>query len=61
MDRKHASRKFFVSIGTVLLILSCIQFPILAQDDTSTNPTGAERAKLTGAPPQIDGYLNEDY
>ena len=51
----------FVLIGTVLLILSYIQFPILAQNDTSTNsPLSLNAAKLIGAPPQIDGNLNEE-
>ena len=60
MDRKHSPRKSFVFIGTILLILSCIQFPILAQNASSTNPPVLNAAKLTDTPPQIDGYLNED-
>ena len=60
MNSKYALRKLSEFIGTALLILSYIQFPILAQDDTSTDPPPAlNAAKLTGTPPQIDGNLNE--
>ena len=61
MDLEHPPRKSFEFIGMVLLILFYIQFPILAQDNTSTNPPPAlTAAKLTGTPPRIDGKLNED-
>ena len=61
MKKKYLSRKSFESILIVLLILSCIQLPSLAQDDISTNiPPILTAAKLTNTPPQIDGKLDED-
>ena len=61
MDKEYNSKKLFEFIGTAILILSYIQFPTLAQDDTSTDsPPVLNAAKLTGAPLQIDGNLDED-
>lgn len=49
------------SIGTVLLILFCIQPTSVAQDTTSTNlPPVLTAAKVTDTPPRIDGNLDED-
>ena len=61
MDKEYNPKKLFEFIGTALFILSYIQFPTLAQGDTSTNPPPVlNAAKLTGTPPQIDGSLDED-
>ncbi|MBI1930226.1 carbohydrate binding family 9 domain-containing protein [Candidatus Poribacteria bacterium] len=79
MNRKYASRKQLEFIGTMLLILFCIQPTSAAQDHASAS-SGAEARqaaargvalqgvpsarilnaeRLNGAPPRIDGDLNE--
>ena len=57
----HNNFECFICIGTLLLILFCIQSTSIAQDDTTTNPPPIlTAAKLTGTPPRIDGNLDED-